>query len=55
MLTVIATFIALFRKEPIVWVSYVPLAPLFLLMLTGMYLFVQPYLNRGARRIAASE
>ena len=29
--------------EPIVWVSYVPLAPLALLLFTGLYLFVLPY------------
>jgi heme A synthase len=42
-LTVIATFIALAQKNPLVWVSYVPLAPLALLLLTGLYLFVLPY------------
>jgi len=41
--TVIATFVALAQKEPVVWVSYVPLAPLALLLLTGLYLFVLPY------------
>lgn len=49
--TVIATFIALAQKEPIVWVSYVPLAPLALLLFSGLYLFALPYLAkwRGAR------
>jgi heme A synthase len=41
--TVIITFIALAQQEPLVWVSYVPLAPLALLMITGLYLFVLPY------------
>jgi hypothetical protein len=41
--TVIATFVALAQKEPVVWVSYVPLAPLALLLFTGLYLFVLPY------------
>ena len=41
--TVIATFIALAQKEPVVWVSYVPLLPLALLLLTGLYMFVLPY------------
>ena len=37
-------------KEPAAWVYFVPLAPLALLMLTGLYLFVLPYLGRrGAR------
>lgn len=50
--TVIATFIAMAREKPLVWVSYVPLAPLALLEFSGLYLFVQPYLVkwRGARR-----
>ena len=50
--TVIATFVALAQEEPIVWVSYVPLLPLFLLLLTGLYLFALPYLAR--RRGSAS-
>jgi len=54
---VIVTFVALARKEPIVWVSYVPLLPLALLWLTGMYLFVLPYATkwRGRRRTAGPE
>jgi hypothetical protein len=49
---VIATFIALGQKEPVVWVSYVPLFPLALLWFTGMYLFVLPYFAkwRSGRR-----
>jgi len=47
---VIATFIALAQKEPVVWVSYVPLAPLALLLLTGLYLFVLPYVARWRQR-----
>jgi heme A synthase len=41
--TVIITFVALAQKEPVVWVSYVPLLPLALLVITGLYLFVLPY------------
>ena len=40
---VIVTFIALAQKEPIVWVSYTPLPPLFLLLFSGLYLFALPY------------
>ena len=47
--TVIANFVALSRKDPIVWVSYVPLAPLFLLLFTGLYLFVLPYAAKWRR------
>jgi hypothetical protein len=50
-LSVIATTIALAQKEPVVWVSYVPLLPLALLAITGIYMFVLPYVAkaRGAR------
>ena len=52
--TVIATFVALAQEEPVVWVSYVPLLPLALLLLSGLYLFVAPYASRsrGRRRAA---
>ena len=55
-LSVVVTFIALAQKPPIVWVSYVPLAPLGLLLVTGLYLFLVPYLNkwRSAQRIDRS-
>lgn len=48
-LTVIVTTIALAQAEPIVWVSYVPLAPLALLFVTGLYLFVLPYFAKGRK------
>jgi hypothetical protein len=49
---VLAAFVALAQKPPLVWVSYVPLAPLALLALTGLYLFVLPYASkwRSGRR-----
>jgi hypothetical protein len=41
---VIAIFAALgLGKEPAMWVYFLPLAPLALLMVTGLYLFVLPY------------
>lgn len=43
---VIVTFIILAQEKPAVWVGFVPLFPLVLLFLTGLYLFVQPYVNR---------
>ena len=52
-LSVIATFIALSQEQPIVWVSYVPLLPLFLLLFTGLYLFALPYFGRGGLRAVA--
>lgn len=45
-LSVIVTFIALALPEPLVWVSYIPLAPLFLLMATGLTMFALPYIVR---------
>ena len=52
-LSVIATFIALAQQEPLVWVSYIPLLPLFLLLGTGLYLFALPYIAKWrARRVA---
>lgn len=45
-LTVIATSIALAQKEPIMWMSYLPLIPLAMLALTGIYLFALPYLPK---------
>lgn len=46
-LSVIVTTIALAQKPPLIWVSYVPLAPLAVLALTGVYLFVLPYVRRS--------
>ena len=48
--TVIITVIALLQKDPVVWVSYIPLLPLALLLLTGIYLFVLPYTARWRGR-----
>ena len=45
-LSVIVTFIALALPEPLVWVSYIPLAPLFLLMASGLYMFALPSIAR---------
>lgn len=48
--SVVATTVAVAREDPILWMSYVPLLPLLLLLLTGLYLFVLPY--RRKRRSA---
>lgn len=47
-LTVMVNFAAmgLGRGAPPAWITYAPLAPLAVLLLTGLYLFVQPYLSR---------
>jgi heme A synthase len=51
--SVIATFVALAQEKPVVWVSYVPLLPLALLLLTGLYLFALPYAAEWRRRRGA--
>ena len=50
-LTVAANFAAMTQGPPPAWVTYSPLLPLFLLLLTGLYLFVLPYAarRRGAQ------
>lgn len=45
-LTVAANFVAMAQGVPPAWVTYAPLAPLALLLLTGLWLFAQPYLAR---------
>ena len=47
-LAAIAAFVAMSREEPVAWVSYLPLGPLALLQLSGLYLFVLPYVGRRA-------
>jgi hypothetical protein len=45
-LTVIANFVAMSQGTPPAWVTYSPLLPLALLLLTGLYMFFQPYVSR---------
>jgi hypothetical protein len=45
-LTVIANFAAMTQGQPPAWVTYSPLAPLALLLFTGLYMFVLPYLAK---------
>lgn len=44
--TVVANFAAMTQGSPPAWVTYSPLFPLALLLLTGLYLFVLPYATR---------
>jgi hypothetical protein len=44
--TVVANFVAMSQGQPPAWVTYSPLLPLALLMLSGLYLFVLPYATR---------
>jgi hypothetical protein len=47
-LTVIANFTAMAMNDgqAPMWIVYTPLPPLFLLLFSGLYLFVRPYLGR---------
>jgi len=47
--TVIANFVAMSQGTPPAWVTYSPLLPLALLLFTGLYMFVLPYISRGRR------
>ena len=48
---VIAIFVTLgIGKQPAEWVYFVPLLPLALLMLTGLYMFALPYAARWRGR-----
>jgi hypothetical protein len=55
-LTVIANFIALGTgsRMPPPWITYSPLPPLAVLLLSGLYLFALPYLTKGRGRAARS-
>ena len=44
--TVIANFVAMALGDPPAWVVYSPLPPLFLMLVTGLYMFVLPYLPK---------
>ena len=50
-LTVIANFVAMAFGTPPALVTYAPLLPLFVLLLSGLYMFVLPYASswRSAR------
>jgi cellulose synthase/poly-beta-1,6-N-acetylglucosamine synthase-like glycosyltransferase len=45
--TVAANFIAMALGAPPAWIVYSPLPPLFLLLFTGLYMFVLPYATRS--------
>lgn len=46
-LTVVINFVAMAVAEaPPLWLNYLPLPPLFLLLITGLYLFALPYLAK---------
>jgi hypothetical protein len=45
-LTVAANFVAMTQGPPPAWITYSPLLPLFLLLFTGLYLFMLPYIAK---------
>jgi hypothetical protein len=47
-LTVVANFAVRTQGEPPAWVTYSPLLPLSLMLLSGLYMFVLPYVGRGS-------
>ena len=50
MLVVIAIFAMLgLGQQPAQWIYYLPLAPLFLLLITGLYMFFLPYAAKARR------
>jgi len=58
MATVVANIVVMSAgqgKLPPPWVTYSPLPPLLLLMLTGLYLFVLPYSARWRTGCCAAE
>jgi hypothetical protein len=59
-LTVVANFVVMGMnggQQPPAYITYAPLLPLLLLLLTGLYLFALPYairLRSGRRSVTAS-
>ena len=55
--TVIVTMIALQQKEPVVWMSYLPLLPPAFLEFIGLYILLQPLIAkwRSGRRTEGLE
>ncbi len=45
-LALIVNIIAMGQKEPALWVGLLALFPLLLLLVTGLYMFVLPYVAR---------
>ncbi|TWP53743.1 hypothetical protein FKR81_03010 [Lentzea tibetensis] len=48
--TVMVCFAALAQEEPAAWVFYLPLPPLFFLLVSGLYLFALPYTTKWRTR-----
>lgn len=50
---VIANFLAMTRGQPPMWITYSPLPPLFLLLFSGLAMFVLHYTD-ASRKLGAS-
>jgi cellulose synthase/poly-beta-1,6-N-acetylglucosamine synthase-like glycosyltransferase len=52
--TVLANFVAMALGTPPPWIVYSPLLPLFLLLFSGLYMFILPHAARwrSGRRVA---
>ena len=48
-LTVIANFAIRAFGEPPAWITYSPLPPLFLMLLSGLYMFALPHVAKSRR------
>ena len=48
--TVIANFITLGQGKQVAWITYAPLLPLALLLLSGLYMFILPYAAKWRSR-----
>lgn len=51
-LTVVANFVAMTWGPPPAWMTYAPLLPLALLLITGLVMFALPYMDRRSARCA---
>ena len=49
-MTVVAHFVSMALANPPSWIVYSPLPPLFLMLLTGLYMFVLPYAAKWRAR-----
>ena len=50
-LTVIANLVAMAVGTPPMWIVYSPLPPLFLMLLSGLYMFFLPYMRRAKEQV----
>ena len=50
-LAVIANIVLLVRQQQIAWVGFLALAPLIVLLITGLYMFALPYVAKRSAQI----